>query len=131
MRIFDIKKDNLDFDFNYNSDETKNIQQQFSKKERIEIDDLRRVALWKINRVLEISDDTLEKLNSIKNKIDLKSDDKDSISVIKSLSQSQGIVFPLLSAILKFLRPDIYPIIDVRAYRALYGKKLYSFLAIL
>ena len=32
----------------------------------------------------------------------------------------------MASSILKFLRPDIFPIIDVRAYRAIYGKKIYS-----
>ncbi|HEV2295662.1 MAG TPA: hypothetical protein VGR35_17575 [Tepidisphaeraceae bacterium] len=31
----------------------------------------------------------------------------------------------MASTILKFLRPDIFPIIDVRAYRAVYGKKLH------
>ena len=32
----------------------------------------------------------------------------------------------MASSILKFIRPDIFPIIDVRAYRALTGKKIYS-----
>jgi hypothetical protein len=31
----------------------------------------------------------------------------------------------MASAFLKFIRPDIFPIIDVRAYRALRGIKIY------
>lgn len=38
---------------------------------------------------------------------------------------SDGIGFPMASAILKFLRPDVFPIIDVRAYRAFTGSKPY------
>lgn len=34
---------------------------------------------------------------------------------------------PLASTILKFLRPDVFPIIDVRAYRALFDKKIYTY----
>lgn len=32
----------------------------------------------------------------------------------------------MASTFLKFLRPDVFPIIDVRAYRALFGKKIKS-----
>ncbi len=32
----------------------------------------------------------------------------------------------MASTILKFIRPDIFPIIDIRAYRAIFGVKLYS-----
>jgi hypothetical protein len=46
--------------------------------------------------------------------------------LINHLVQSQWVGIPLASAILKFIRPDIFPIIDVRAYRAIYGKKIYS-----
>jgi len=45
---------------------------------------------------------------------------------LELLTNSNGIGFPMASAILKFIRPDIFPIIDVRAYRTIYGKKIYS-----
>lgn len=47
-----------------------------------------------------------------------------SVVTIEKLIQSDGIGFPMATTILKFIRPDIYPIIDIRAYRALYGKKI-------
>ena len=46
-------------------------------------------------------------------------------NILNKLVSSRGIGFPMASAILKFTRPDIFPIIDVRAYRALTGKKIY------
>ena len=120
-----MSKDKLNFDFNYNSNETNNLQNQLKNKDKISIDDLRRIALWKIDRVLEIPDSTLEKLNLLFNKANLKHDDEITIEVINELTKCKGIGFPMLSAILKFLRPEVFPIIDVRAYRALYGKKIY------
>ncbi|MGY0646171.1 MAG: hypothetical protein ACW7DN_16505, partial [Paraglaciecola chathamensis] len=45
--------------------------------------------------------------------------------VLEKLVLSQGIGFPMASSILKFINPDVFPIIDVRAYRALTGTKPY------
>ena len=119
---FDIKNP---FKFEYNNDETKKIKERFSdKNKKISLDDLRRVSLWKLNRVLDIEDKTIEKINIIRLKEDLKYNENIVIEIINELKKSSGVGFPMLSSFLKFLRPDIFPIIDIRAYRALYGKKI-------
>jgi hypothetical protein len=45
--------------------------------------------------------------------------------VIEKLVDSNGVGFPMASTILKFINPSVFPVIDVRAYRALTGRKLY------
>lgn len=122
MHIFNPKEDKLNFKFEYNLDETQKLRDKFSARDKITIDDLRRVALWKINRVLDVPEDLLEKLNELALRDDLKYNDDFSRDIINSLVKCRGVGFPMVSSILKFIRPDIYPIIDVRAYRALYGK---------
>ena len=128
MVQFDITKDKLDYDFGYNANETNDIKDLFSEirdNKTLTINDLRRVSLWKIDRVLEISDELIQRLDSLaKNKSPNIYDDSVK-EIITDLTNSNGIGFPMASAILKFLRPDIFPIIDIRAYRAIFGKKLY------
>ncbi|MFW6046827.1 MAG: hypothetical protein ACOCP4_03445 [Candidatus Woesearchaeota archaeon] len=126
---FDITKDKLNFDFDYNTDETNNLKNLFSgirENKTLSINDLRRIALWKIDRVLEISDELIKKLDDLAKNKSVNIYDNSVKTIITDLTNSNGIGFPMASTILKFLRPDIFPIIDIRAYRAIFGKKLYS-----
>ena len=129
MVQFDIKRDTLDYDFNYNTNESNDLKNVFSEirhSKSLTINDLRRVSLWKLDRVLEISDELIKKLDLLSkdNSVDIFDDNIKEIIV--DLTNSKGIGFPMASAILKFLRPDIFPIIDVRSYRAVFNKKIYS-----
>jgi len=124
VKIFDIKNDKFDFDFNYNNEETKILQNEMKNKQDININDLRRISLWKLDRVLNVDEMTINNLQKIAITKDIHIDDELVMNTIKELVKSDGIGFPMASSILKFLRPDIFPIIDVRAYRALYGKKI-------
>lgn len=124
-RQFDFKSETLDFDFIYNPQETEALHLHLNGNSEIKIDDLRRVFLWKSNRVLDVSVDTLGLLSELAADKKLTLDDEFVKTVLDQLVLSQGIGFPMASAILKFIRPDIFPIIDVRAYRALTGKKPY------
>ncbi|MFP4402379.1 MAG: hypothetical protein ACLFPL_04050 [Candidatus Nanoarchaeia archaeon] len=127
VEIFDIENFKHKIHFEYNIQETQKLRELFeNKKKEITINDLRRISLWKLDRVLEIDENTLEKINVIFNKEDLKFNDKIVIELIEELKNSKGVGFPMLSSFLKFIRPDLFPIIDIRAYRALYGKKIYS-----
>lgn len=126
MKIFDINSDILDFDFLYNPEETAYLQKHMKNKSDVSIDDIRRMALWKLDRVIDVSDETLENLHQIARDEKISIQSELVIETLKKLTNSNGIGFPMASAILKFLRPDIFPIIDVRAYRAIYGKKIYS-----
>ena len=126
LRKFNIKIDSLDFEFDFNSQEKNNIHNELSNNPKLNMDDVRRVALWKLNRVINIPDELIKKLNDLATDINIKTRDKKSTEVIDELVKCEGIGFPIASTILKFLRPDIYPIIDIRAYRALKARKLYN-----
>ena len=118
-------QDALDFTFSYNDKETAELHAKLNGSTSITEDDLRRVSLWKSDRVLSVSEKTLEKLNELSARSDVKLKDELVKEVIENLVISQGIGFPMASAILKFIKPTIFPIIDVRVYRALTGKKPY------
>ena len=127
MIKFDINKDKLNYNFDYNINETNSLKNLFSEirtNKSLSVDDIRRVALWKIDRVLGISEDLVKKLDDLAKNNSVNIFDKDVKNIINELTSSQGIGFPMASAILKFLRPDVFPIIDVRAYRVIFGKKL-------
>ena len=69
---FDINKDKLNYDFDYNTNETnilKNLFSEIRQNKTLSVNELRRVALWKIDRILDIPDELIGKLDSLaKNK---------------------------------------------------------------
>ena len=111
--------------FNYNNNETSELHRITNKNPSIDMHDLRRISLWKLNRVLDVSDDTIKDLQNLASLKTVEVDSDIAKNILNKLVSSRGIGFPMASAILKFTRPDIFPIIDVRAYRALTGKKIY------
>ncbi|WP_124577542.1 hypothetical protein [Burkholderia contaminans] len=111
----------LEFKFSYNDEETAELHARLNGSTTITDHDLRRVSLWKLDRVLCVSDKTLAKLNNLSAIEGLTLTDSRVKDVIDDLVLSQGIGFPMASAILKFIKPELFPIIDVRAYRALTG----------
>lgn len=121
MKIFNINSDKLDYEFKYNDSET-----QLLKAENylnLSRSDLFRIALWKIDRVINVPDDLLLELRNLSKDSSLQYDSDFSIDIIKKLVSCDGVGYPMASTFLKFIRPDIYPIIDVRSLRALTGKK--------
>lgn len=122
---FDPDKHTLDFEFDYNKEETLALKQSMAGNESPSIGDLRRIALWKIDRVLDVPEALLERLGDLAGDETLTHRSSKVKEVIDALVSQPGIGMPMASAILKFLRPDVFPIIDVRAYRALMGKRLY------
>jgi thermostable 8-oxoguanine DNA glycosylase len=113
----------LKFKFEYNIEETATLHKKLNGATSITADDLRQVSLWKSDRTLNVSDETLEKLAKVSAGNSVAIDDDIVREVIEMLMDSQGIGLPMASAILKFINPGVFPIIDVRAYRALKGKK--------
>lgn len=116
--------DELNFKFNYNNVETKELNQLLNRNNNVTIDNLRRVALWKLDRILSVSHETMSLLNEIAVMTDLSIENEIVRKLLGQMVSEQGIGFPMASAILKFIRPDVFPIIDVRAWRALTGKKI-------
>lgn len=125
IRKYQLDSDTLNFSFDYNSAETSLLRQELAGNANVDINDLRRVSLWKLDRVLAVSEGTLECLRNVAKDEGLSVDAPISKRAIEMLVESQGVGFPMASAMLKFLRPDVFPIIDVRAYRALTGSKPY------
>ena len=124
IRKFDMKSDVLDYTFGYNKAEGVALHRKLNNAPSITVEDLRRVSLWKLDRVMDVPEETLQKLNTLAIS-EVQIDDPLVEDVLNRLVFSQGIGFPMASTILKFIKPNVFPIIDVRAYRALTGKKLY------
>lgn len=122
---YDKFKYKLNLPFVYNDEETNELHRKLNGSISISENDLRRVSLWKSNRILSVSDETLAKLNKLSVNENVTLRDPLVKEVIDALVLSQGIGFPMASAILKFINPNLFPIIDVRAYRALMGIKPY------
>lgn len=99
------KLDNLDTDFNQ--------------------DIINEIVLWKVNRYSEIPEDTLKLINQIKKTDTQINYELTGEILLKLLSKEQkGIRLPLASTILRFKNPNIYPILDQRVYRFIYGEEL-------
>lgn len=139
----------LDFKFGYLPEETKRLRNLFDNKQlALDLDLLRRAKAWKLDRTLEVPENLitrLEALRKMKNVrigdphvktliLDLISrkknrDKPDKTRKVKKSKKSntlvtKGIGYPVASAFLKFINREVFPIIDVRAYRALSGKTL-------
>jgi hypothetical protein len=82
---------------------------------------LNEIVLWKVNRYVEFSEESIILIN----KVDKKSRviDKDLTSkILVALLKTKGIRLPMASTILRFKNPNIYQIIDQRVYRIIYGE---------
>ena len=85
------------------------------------------IALWKTNRIIEFNvgkeneiEKSLESLKTLKEDDDTEVIKRKSKEVFKSLlNESRGIQLAMASTIMHFYNPDVFPIIDKRAYRAL------------
>ena len=126
IKVFDLEKPISVEKFLYNEAETFNLKKECFKKQ-LSLDDVRRIALWKYDRVIQISEEVFAQLASLATQENLQIDSSEAVKVLHALTKCKGVGFPLASAILKFIRPDVFPIVDVRAYRALYGKKIYKY----
>ncbi len=125
FRHFDEQTDALDFDIDYNNAETTAIHALANHNAQVDINLLRRMSLWKLDRILDVPGETIKRLQAIATDPRLHTGAAEVRELITELVECAGIAMPMASTILKFLRPDVFPIIDVRAYRALYGRKLY------
>ena len=126
IKTFDLNKNSLKFNFDYNLHETDYLNKKMNNNTKLNIEDIRRIALWKLDRIINIPDEVMEDLRKIADEESLDIKDNKTQETIEKLLSCEGVGFPMASTILKFIRPDIFPIIDIRAYRAIFGVKLYS-----
>lgn len=114
--------------YKYESDEELKLRiwqsdNEDKKEQRNIIND---IVLWKLNRIVKVSDETLDllvSLGDIKNPLDAITD-KRVEELLVLLLDSKGIQLAIASTILHFYYPTIFPIIDQRAYRELTGEDL-------
>ena len=91
------------------------------KHRKLSKEDIHKITLWKLNRFPSISDETLKKLNSLESKGPI--DREKTRDVLKALISSDGVRLPMASTYLRFFNPNVYQIIDARAYRAAFDYK--------
>lgn len=81
------------------------------------------IVLWKVNRYVELEDETLSLLNTI-NKDDEVLNPILTTQILQKLLQTKGIQLAMASTILRFKNPKIYQIIDQRVFRFIYGENM-------
>jgi len=96
------------------TDKLDNYDKDFSQ------DEINEITLWKVNRYAKIDPAVLTDLNKIRG---AKSFDE-ARNVILKLLKTPGVQMPMASTYLRFLNPNVFQIIDKRAYRALFGDNL-------
>lgn len=113
--------------FSYQSDDE--IKERIKKTGNFDSQEVKdiinSIVLWKLNRSVQISEETIQQLTSMGNfKSPFESvKDMRIKELIQKLLSSIGIQLPMASTILHFYYPDIFPIIDQRAYRELVSQE--------
>ena len=79
------------------------------------------IVLWKLGRFPELEDSLIEDLKSV-DKLRPKQHRK-AREIISRLLRTPGIGLPMASAVLRFLNPQTFQIIDDRSYRVLCPRK--------
>lgn len=116
----DLKLIATDYNFDYQDKLTKKLDKFSSNLNQETINE---IVLWKVNRYVELRQDTLLKLNAI-NKTDKAFDEVAVRVLLKELLTTKGIKIAMASTILRYKNPNLFQIIDQRVYRILYGQKM-------
>jgi hypothetical protein len=117
--IFNIDIILSDYPFDYQKALTKKLDTLSGNFNKSIVNE---IVLWKVTRYVDINNETMTLLNRIKKtdrtlKIELTG------QLLKKLLLTKGIRLPMASTILRFKNPNIYQIVDQRAYRLLYGNE--------
>ena len=127
-----IKENTMDYQeilsrFVYD-DETE-IMDRISKVDKADYrenkDIINESVLWKMNRKPQIAEkliDAIYSLDVVKTPLEAAKSEL-TTQVLELLLLSKGMQLPMASTVLHFYFPSIYPIIDQRAYRELYGEE--------
>jgi len=82
------------------------------------------IILWKVNRFPEIDTELLEEVKTLG---DLSPNQDKSYEqarpVLEQLLRIKGFRLPMASTLLRFINPNVFQIIDVRANRVIYAKR--------
>lgn len=106
----------------YTYDKGSELKDKIQKSNKCDLNIINEIVLWKLNRRVEINDQTMKKLDNIKTLNNI-ADDKIE-ELLNALIESNGIGLPMASTILHFFNPKLFPIFDQRAYRVIYKKQV-------
>lgn len=86
-------------------------------------DIINEIVLWKMNRRPQVTEELIDAIFSLKEiKTPLQAlEDEKTAQVIEKLLQTKEMQLPMASTVLHFYYPEVFPIIDQRAYRELYA----------
>lgn len=108
----------------YSYDRGEAIFNRIDNADKEDLDEARdiinQIVLWKLNRMVKVDKGTLKSLLSLKDSIKSVDEIDKSRKLLKKLLKSKGMRLPMASTVLHFFNPDVFPIIDQRAYRELY-----------
>ena len=95
------------------------------ENERENRDIINSIVLWKVNRQVNIGEifHKVKKLNVVDYNDFLEKETKVK-DIVGEILQVDGVRIAMASTILKMFYPNVFPIIDQRAYRELYGDKM-------
>ena len=110
----------IEYEYNYQQLITKKLD---ALSENFNQSIINEIVLWKVNRYVEVDDETITLLNRIK-KDDRKMKIRLTRQLLVKLLGTKGIRLPMASTILRFKNSHIYQIIDQRAYRLINKDKL-------
>lgn len=94
--------------------------------EREARDIINSIVLWKVNRQVNIGMDLFCRIRefNLTDARDLNKREPEIREIVHLLLQVKGVRIAMASTFLKMFYPDVFPIIDQRAYRELYGEEL-------
>jgi len=104
----------------------KTIKQKGYIATQEDYDIINMIALWKINREIEIDPETIEYINAIAKTVKSPKEaltNPDVKDCLEQMLNLRGIRLPMASAILHFYQPNAFPIIDERSYRQIFGQE--------
>ena len=105
--------------FDYQKELTEKLDTTNSKFSK---DILNEIVLWKINRYAPFNSTLINEINTIRSwKVLNKEKTRE---ILTSLLKTKGVQLPMASTILRFRNPNVFQIIDQRAYRVIEGKPL-------
>jgi len=107
-------------DYNYLPEVTQHLENM--KIEEFNRQWVYEMMLWKLNRFPQIEDSLIQELQTLK---DIQpGHHREGFEIFKKLLTCKGFGTPMASTIFRFLNPQVFQIIDRRAYRALFATKL-------
>lgn len=125
MSTYDYAKELAKYTYEGDGEIIDRISKCSGKNERENRDIINSIVLWKVNRQVNIGNLFNEILNLKTTNFDEFCNKAKAVEdIVGKLLGVNGVRIAMASTILKMFYPEVFPIIDQRAYRELYGKEM-------